>query len=88
MVPWSMLESRTIRISNATIIRAILLVIATYFLIQLRDILLLILVSIVIASFVEAGVHALSKYKMQRMMAVTLIFACTVLIIFAIFYKL
>nr|MBP9701320.1 AI-2E family transporter [Candidatus Paceibacterota bacterium] len=58
----------------------------TYALIQLRDILLLILVSIVIASFVEAGVHALAKYKIQRMLSVPLIFAVTILIVFAIFY--
>lgn len=81
-----MSDSRTIRISNSTIIRTILFIIVTYLLIQLHDVLLLVLVSIVIASFVEAGVTALAKYKMQRTGAVTLIFACTVLIIFGIFY--
>ncbi len=79
-------EARTIRISTSTMIRAILLILGVYALIQLRDILLLILVSIVIASFVEAGVHALAKYKMNRMLSVPLIFAATILIVFAIFY--
>ncbi len=81
-----MTEGHTIRISTSTIIRVILLILGTYALIQLRDILLLILVSIVIASFVEAGVHALAKYKIQRMLSVPLIFAVTILIVFAIFY--
>jgi predicted PurR-regulated permease PerM len=83
-----MSDTHTVRISTTTIVRVILLVLGTYALIQLRDILLLILVSIVIASFVEAGVHALAKYKINRMLSVPLIFAVTILIIFAIFYAL
>ncbi len=79
-------ESQTLKVSNSSIIRAILLILATYVLFLLRDILLLVLVSIVIASFVEAGVHALSKYKISRMVSVPIIFALTILIVFAIFY--
>lgn len=81
-----MSDSRVIRISSATMIRGILLILGAYILFILRDVLLLVLVSIVIASFVEAGVHALSKYKMSRAMSVPLIFAGVMMIVFAIFY--
>ncbi len=79
-------ERTVVHIGSITIVKAILLILLTYVLFLLKDILLLILVSIVIASFVEAGVHALAKYKMNRMASVPIIFAVTILIIFAIFY--
>lgn len=75
-----------IRISTDTIVRVILLILGTYLLFQLRDILILILVSIVIASFVEAGVRGLATYKINRTLAVPIIFAITIFIIFGIFY--
>ncbi len=81
-----MKDTQTVRIGNSSIIRVILFILGTYVLIQLRDVLLLILVSIVIASFVEAGVNALAKYKINRSLAVPIIFTITIMIIFAIFY--
>lgn len=75
-----------LRISTDTIVRAILLILGTYLLFQLRDVLILILVSIVIASFVEAGVRGLATYKINRTLAVPIIFAITIFIIFGIFY--
>jgi predicted PurR-regulated permease PerM len=68
-------------------IRALLLIFGAYLLFRLSDIVLLIIVSIVIASFVEAGVHMLAKYRMQRVLSVPLIFAVVVLILFTIFYS-
>lgn len=53
---------------------------------MLRDVLLLVLVSIVIASFVEAGVHAFARYKIGRSLSVPIIFTITILILFGIFY--
>ena len=81
-----MSESRTMRISTETMIRGILLVFGAYVAFILRDILLLILVSIVIASFVEAAVQGLATYKISRSISVPLIFTISVLIIFGIFY--
>lgn len=81
-----MSDGRVIQISSGTIIKGLLFIFGAYLLYVLRDVLLLVLVSIVIASFVEAGVHALSRYKMNRNLAVPLIFAVVILIIFAIFY--
>ncbi len=74
------------RISTDTMVRGILLILGTYLLFQVRDILILILVSIVLASFVEAGVRGLAAYKINRTLAVPLIFAVTIFIIFGIFY--
>ena len=79
-------DSHTVRLSTGSIVKVLLLVFAAYVLFLLRDVLLLVLVSIVIASFVEAGVQALAKYKMNRLMSVPLIFALIILIIIAIFY--
>ncbi|HWC57337.1 MAG TPA: AI-2E family transporter [Candidatus Paceibacterota bacterium] len=81
-----MAERRVVTISTATIIKSMLLVLAAYVLFLLRNILLLVLVSIVIASFVEAGVIALKRHKVSRMMSVPIIFALTIIIIFGIFY--
>lgn len=75
-----------IRISTDTMVRGILLILGVYVLFLLRDILILILVSIVIASFVEAGVRGLATYKINRTLAVPLIFALIIFIIFGIFY--
>jgi predicted PurR-regulated permease PerM len=79
-------EKRSIRITNESIIRFILLIFAAYLVFRLRDIVLLIIVSIVIASFVEAGVKALARYKIQRVLSVPLIFAIVVIFLFTIFY--
>lgn len=79
-------DSKVIQISTSSIVKGILLILLTYVLFLIKDVLLLILVSIVIASFVEAGVRAMEKYNMNRMVSVPIIFALTILIIFAIFY--
>ncbi len=75
-----------IRISSDTIVRAILIGFAGYLLFVLRDILLLILVAIVVASFVESGVRAFARIKVGRLLAVPIIYAVVVAAIFAIFY--
>ncbi|MFZ4499988.1 MAG: AI-2E family transporter [Minisyncoccia bacterium] len=79
-------ESRTIRISTDTMLRAILMIVGAWILYMLRETLLLVLVSIVITSFVEAGVRMLARYKMHRTLSVPLIFAFVILFISAIFY--
>ncbi len=76
----------TVQITTGSIVKGILLILLAYVLFLLKDVLLLVLVSIVIASFVEAGVRGLERYKMSRMVSVPIIFAITILIVFAIFY--
>lgn len=79
-------EARTIRISTDTMIRAILLIGAAVILFIIKDILLLILVSIVIASFVEAGVKLFKSFGISRTLSVPVIFMVVILIILGIFY--
>ncbi len=79
-------ESRTIRISTDTIIRTILLIAAAVLLFEIKDILLLILVAIVLASFVEAGVKVFKNAGISRALSVPIIFSVTILVIVAIFY--
>lgn len=82
----NMLTARTVRVSNDSIIRVILLIFLTYLMWRLRDILLMVIVSIVLASFVEAGVQQLARYKVKRLLAVPLIFSVVGLVIVLIFY--
>jgi predicted PurR-regulated permease PerM len=79
-------ESKNIRISSGTIVRALLIGLAAYILFLLRDLILLILASIVIASFVESGVRAFSRIKVKRLLAVPIIYSIVIAILFAIFY--
>ncbi|MEK7105785.1 MAG: AI-2E family transporter, partial [Patescibacteria group bacterium] len=59
---------------------------AVYVAFLLRDILLLILAAIVIASFVESGVRAFARIKVKRMLAVPIIYTIVIAILFAVFY--
>jgi len=79
-------ESRLIRISTDTMIRAILLIVAALLLFKIKDILLLILVSIVIASFVEAGVRMFKSWGINRTLSVPIIFTVVIGLIATIFY--
>ncbi len=81
-----MSESRSIRITNDTIIRTLCIVFGAYLLFEIMDILILVIVAVVIASFVEPGVQALRKYKMDRSLSVPVIFALVVTFLVAIFY--
>lgn len=77
---------KTIRISSDTILRLFLIAIGLYALFLIRDILVLILVAIVIASFVQSGVRSLARLKIKRTLAVSIIYASSLILLFAIFY--
>ena len=81
-----MLEGKTIRISTDTIIRTVLVIAGTIILFRIKDILILVLVAIVIASFVESGVLFFSRYKIKRSLSVPLIFLVAISIILSVFY--
>lgn len=81
-----MQESRTIRITTDTMLRGLLLLVAGAALYIVRETLLLVLVSIVIASFVEAGVKLFAQYRINRTLSVPIIFAVVLLFISGIFY--
>lgn len=79
-------ELKTIRISTDTLVRGLLLVVAGYAIFMLREIFLLILAAIVIASFVESGVRAFARVNVKRSLAVPIIYSVVVLLLFGIFY--
>lgn len=78
--------STSVRISNGSIIRILLFIGGAYLLVKLTHIVLLVLVAIVIASFVEAGVQQFASYNISRLLAVPLIFAGTLALLFFLFY--
>ncbi|MCC7436487.1 AI-2E family transporter [Candidatus Nomurabacteria bacterium] len=79
-------DHRLIRVTTDTFIRAALIGLAFYGFFLLRDIVLLILASIVIASFVESGVRAFARIKVNRLLAVPIIYTVVIVVLFAIFY--
>lgn len=82
-----MSEFRNVNISTSTLIRGLLVVFGAYLAFKLRNILLLVLVSIIIASFVEAGVKFFAKHKINRNLSVPIIFTFTGALVFLISYS-
>lgn len=75
-----------ISISTGTFIRAIVVGALAYALWSLRNIVLLVLTAIVIASAIEPGVAALTRQRLPRVFAVLLMYAAVFGSLFAIFY--
>ena len=76
----------TISISTSTMIRAVLVLIGFALIYILRDIVLVILTSIVIASFVESAANRLKKYGIGRIFAVVSMYIFSILLLAGIFY--
>lgn len=75
-----------ISISTGTIVRVILLLIALYLFWALRDLILVVLTSIVIASFVESAIPAFKKVKIGRVFGVVIIYILSISLLAIIFY--
>lgn len=73
-------------ITTGTMIRASLVVISLLILWLLRDLLLVVLTSIVIASFVESAIPHMRKVGLNRIWGVVLLYAVTLLILAGLFY--
>lgn len=80
--------SRTnyVSISNGTILRVALWGIFLYLLYYLKDIFLILLTSIVIASFVEATANRLVRYRFNRTLSVVLIYILIIVLFAGLFY--
>ncbi|HVY35779.1 MAG TPA: AI-2E family transporter [Candidatus Paceibacterota bacterium] len=76
----------TTKISTGSVIRIILLIFAALLAWRLREIILLLIVSIVIASFVEAGVRAVERLGLKRIVAVPIIFTVVIGALLMVFY--
>jgi predicted PurR-regulated permease PerM len=76
----------TIQISTGAIMKVILFTLLIAFLFYLRDLILILLTAIVIASAIEPATKWFKKYKIPRVPAVVIIYAVIVAAVFGIFY--
>ena len=76
----------SISISTGTMIRMVLVVLGFFLIYFLRDLVLVVLTSIVIASFMEAAASRLRKMKIGRVSAVVILYVVTLLFLAGVFY--
>ena len=84
-----MLENKnttSISITTDTMIRAVLLALTLFLLWFLRDLILVVLTSIVIASFVESATPYFRKIGINRIFGIVILYAVSLLILTALFY--
>jgi predicted PurR-regulated permease PerM len=75
-----------ISITTSTIVKTILLLVGAWLLWFLRDVVLIVLTSIVVASALEPAVATLRKWKIPRLVSVILIYLLLASFLFGIFY--
>ncbi|MDA1334501.1 MAG: AI-2E family transporter [bacterium] len=75
-----------ITVSTGTLVRLLLLLLGIGFLYAIRDVLMIILVSIVIASAVDPLIRWLSKYKIPRVVSALFIYIGGISFFLAVFY--
>lgn len=80
------MEQKSISISSETFIRFIAIGVFVTGIYLLRDIVILVLVSIVIASFVEAGVQFFKKHNIGRSLSVPLIYSVGLIGLFVLLW--
>ena len=68
----------SVAISNGTIIRTILILFGVYLAWILKDLILVILTSIVIASFIESAIPYFKKIKIGRVFGVVIIYVLSI----------
>jgi len=76
----------TIHISTKTIITTILFILLVTFLYFLRDLVLVLLTAIVIASAIEPATKWFMRYRVPRVLGVLLVYVIVAVILFGIFY--
>ena len=68
------MKNLSINITSGSFVKAILLVLLVVLLYFLRDIVMIVLTAIVIASSVEPGIQALIRRKLSRLLSVVLVY--------------
>ncbi len=79
-------QNLTINVGPKTIVQAILLVLLVWFLFFLRDLVLVVLTAVVIASAIEPAVAWFMKYKIPRVLGVLLVYLIVLGVLFSIFF--
>ena len=81
-----MSERNNISISLGTVFRFFFVALGFYLFWYLREIILVLLTAIIIASFVESGISYFKKFKINRAVAVVILYVCTILLLALLFY--
>jgi len=76
----------TISITTGTIVKAVLVLVSAWLLYYLRDLVLVVIVAVVIASAIEPGVARLMRLRIPRIVAVLAIYLLIFVVFFGIFY--
>jgi predicted PurR-regulated permease PerM len=76
----------TISITTGTMVRAVLVLVGLFLFWYLRDLVLIILTSIIIASFVESSVPHFAKLGIGRVFGIVIVYAIGLLILAGMFY--
>lgn len=79
-------KSTTINISTKTIVQVILFILLIIFIYYLRDLVLILLTAIVIASAIEPATKWFMKYRIPRVPSVIIVYATVIALFFGIFY--
>jgi predicted PurR-regulated permease PerM len=79
-------ERNNISISLGTIIRFFLVALGFFLIWYLRELVLVILTAIILASFVESGIPYFKKFKINRVFAVAILYIITILLLALLFY--
>lgn len=81
-----MKEGATISITTGTIFKAVAILVGLWLLYFLREIVLVVLTAVVIASALEPAVGFFQKWRIPRLLSVILIYVLLFLFLFAMFY--
>src|SRR5580698_887014 len=76
----------TISITTGAVVKTLVILAIAALIFEIRDIVLIVLTAIVIASALEPGVAALVKRKIPRILSVIAVYVCLFLALFVIFY--
>ncbi|MFA4975482.1 MAG: AI-2E family transporter [Candidatus Paceibacterota bacterium] len=79
-------DINSVSISTGTIIRFFLVALGFFLVWFLRDVLLVVLTAIILASFVESGIPHLKKLKISRIFGVVIIYFTTIISLALLFY--
>lgn len=76
----------TINISTGTIVTAILFVVLAWLLFVLKDLVLIVLTAVVIASAIEPAIKWFTRYRVPRVLSVVLVYVLVVAVLLLLFY--
>lgn len=76
----------TISITAGTVFKAVLILVGAWLLFELRDLVLVLVTAVVVASAIEPGVAKLRTYRVPRVLSVLLVYLLLLGVIFGLFF--